>query len=132
MDALSQKQAHVLTRPRDNHGVNLPGRFLQVTNGVIRQGQLSSILVSDAGHHPFALLVAVDALVSKFGQSALDEQGITVPGNFFTRRKDDSGWHRDVVLAALAALDLHLDRTSAADSFAEPDRERSPDHHGGA
>ena len=110
MDAPGQKQAHVELKPRANHGVNFPERYLKVTiDGVVRQGQPASILVSDAGHHPFALLVAVDALVSKFGQATLDEQGITVPESFFRKRKDDSGWHRDAVLTALAALDRRLD-----------------------
>jgi hypothetical protein len=110
MEARDPKQAFVEIKPRDNHGVNFPDRYLEVTNGIVQQGQRSSIAVSDAGHHPFALLVAVDAMVSKFGQAVLDDEGIAVPENFFTRRKDESGWHRDEVLAALAALHLRLDR----------------------
>jgi hypothetical protein len=111
MVALDPKLAHVEIKARDNHGVNFPERYLKVTiDGVARQGQRTLISVSDAGHNPFALLIAVDALVSTFGQAALDEQGIAVPENFFTRRKDESGWHRDEVLAALAALHLRLDR----------------------
>lgn len=102
-------QAFIDIQPRANHGVNFPERYLRVTKKVARQGQRSLISVSDAGHQPFALLVAVDALVAAFGQASLDEEGIVVPGNFFTKHKDGSGWHRDEVLTALAALHLRLD-----------------------
>jgi hypothetical protein len=110
MEQRAPKQAFVEIKPRDNHGVNFPERYLKVTSGIVRQGQRSLIAVSDAGHHPFALLVAVDALVSDFGQATLEEEGIAVPENFFMRRKDESGWHRDEVLAALEALHLRLER----------------------
>lgn len=116
MVAIDPKRAHVEVMPRQNHGVGFPERYLKVTNGIVRQGQRSLISVSDAGQRPFALLDAVDALVSEFGQAALDEQGITVPENFFTKRKDESGWHRDQVLAALAALRLQLEHDRASDA----------------
>jgi hypothetical protein len=105
-----QTQAFIDVQPRACHGVNFPERYLQVTNGIARQGQRALISVSDAGHHPFALLLAVDALVAAFGQATLDEEGIAVPETFFRRRRDGSGWHRDEVLTALAALHLRLDR----------------------
>jgi hypothetical protein len=113
-----QTQAFIAIQPRANHGVDFPERYLQITKGAVRQGQRSLISVSDAGHHPFALLVAVDALVAAFGQAALDEEGIAVPGTFFRRHKDDSGWHRDEVLAALAELHLRLDQGRGSE--AEP------------
>ena len=110
MELPNPKLALVEIKPRANHGVDFPERYLKVTNRVVLQGQRALISVSDAGHHPFALLVAVDALVSDFGQATFDEEGIAVPENFFARRKDESGWHRDEVLAALAALRLRLDQ----------------------
>jgi hypothetical protein len=116
MEARDPIQAHVEVRPRTSHGVNFPERYLKVTNEVVRQGQRSLISISDAGHHPFALLVAVDALISEFGRATLDKERIAVPQNFFTRRKDESGWHRDEVLAALAALHLRLDRERKSDA----------------
>jgi hypothetical protein len=109
MEARDPIQAHVEVSPRTSHGVNFPERYLKVTNEVVRQGQRSLISISDAGHHPFALLVAVDALISEFGRATLDREGIT-------RRKDESGWHRDEVLAALAALHLRLDRERKSDA----------------
>ena len=116
MELHDPKLAFVEIEPRASHGVNFPERYLKVTNRAVLQGQRALISVSDAGHHPFALLVAVDALVSDFGQATLDEEGIAVPENFFARRKDESGWHRDEVLAALAALHLRLDQQRVSDA----------------
>jgi hypothetical protein len=67
------------------------------------------ISISDAGHSPFALLDAVDAIAAKFGESTLVDQGIVVPATFFRKRKDETGWHRDEVLTALQDLDHRLD-----------------------
>jgi hypothetical protein len=118
MLAADQIHAHIEIKPRVNYGVNFPDRYLTVTvEGASRQRQGSLITISDPGHGAFALLDAVDLIAAKYGTRALDEQGIAVSESFFKRRKDESGWHRDELLAALHALDRRLDDARLSDQI---------------